>query len=204
MVQSRSRKRSPRGRSPPCAAAVRAWSSAARPTPQPPRQGARRGCAAARVRTPAQNSHSGRTAQAASGMASRVTKMARSARSGRVTMSSMPFSKTGRAASNRYLVAVGPQLPHGKAGTSRYATERIGQPRRQGGHIVEREQMRVVRGDEKITVAARHGLATRAAFGSINARESRRTSSSRSPARPTTPAPDTDPCRARRRGATRP
>ena len=90
--------RRPQARSPPCAAACRAWCAAIRPGPSPPRRAARRGCAGARPRTPPTIPASGR--RRSSGIGSSVRNTARSARSGRVTISSIPFRITGRAASN--------------------------------------------------------------------------------------------------------
>ncbi len=90
--------RRPQARSPPCAAACRAWCAATRPGPSPPHRAARRGCAGVRPRTPPTIPASGR--RRSSGIGSSVRNTARSARSGRVTMSSIPFRITGRAASN--------------------------------------------------------------------------------------------------------
>ena len=97
-ARARFRRPSPTGRSPPCAAACRAWccGSSARPfataSSSTPRM---RGRSASNA---AHSSCSGR--RRSSGIGSSVRNTARSARSGRVTMSSMPFRITGRAASN--------------------------------------------------------------------------------------------------------
>ena len=97
-ARARSRKPSPTARSRPCAAASEDGLRAGASGPRRPRPAACRECADVRPRRPPKARP--QDAGGPRGSPPRFRKIARSARSGRVTMSSMPLRITGRAASN--------------------------------------------------------------------------------------------------------
>ena len=94
-------------------------------------------------------------------ISSKVTNRARSARSGRVMMSPMPFRMIGRAASNSTssLLVHSERTEKPPPLDSRHSVSR--QPRRQSRHVVEDEQVSVGGGYEELAIVARQGAQRR-------------------------------------------
>ena len=87
---------------------------------------------------------------------SSVRNTARSARSGRVTMSSMPLRITGREARTALLL-IGVELAHRETAARGEPAERVGNPGGQARHVVEGEHMAVAGRDEQVAILARQG-----------------------------------------------
>ena len=92
-----------------------------------------------------QRSASGR--RSASAMGAKVRTMARSPRSGRLMTSSMPFSRIGRAASNRTSSS-----SNGEAAAGGEAAKGVGEPVGEVGEVIEGEEMTVIGGNHQFAL----------------------------------------------------
>src|SRR5262249_13813119 len=92
-----------------------------------------------------------------SAIGSKVIKIARSARSERQTISSMPFRMVGASGLEEHLVTVGTKLANGETTASGDPAKGIGEPGGQARQIVECEDMAIVGRDHEIALFARRG-----------------------------------------------